>query len=71
MYCSVQGCWKLKYAKTSLFPRSPLAFLWAPFLSGDFLAWCFCGLGQRFPALIFIFLMNYKVVGGPLGLADW
>lgn len=54
-----------------VFLRFSLSFSWVPLLSADLLAWYFCSFGQRFPPLLFTFLMNYKVGGGPLGLAGW
>lgn len=51
--------------------RFSLSFSWAPLLSADLLAWYFCSFDQRFPPLISVFLMGYKVGGGPLGLAGW
>lgn len=49
-----------------LFLGCSLSFLSAPLLCDDLLTWYFCGLGQMFLPSIFSFLMNYKVVGGPL-----
>lgn len=69
--CYVQGFWKLETCEDRIvFQVSPFPFP-APLLSGDFLAKYFSGFGQRFPSPIFSSLMNYKIVGGPLGLAGW
>lgn len=69
--CFVQCFWKLQSVKIGLFSRFSLSFLLAPLLAGNLLDWYFCVFGQRFPLPLFSFHMNYKVVGGALGLAGW